>query len=120
MAFRSFDDFWPHYVRAHSKPRTRLLHAAASVLAVILFGAAFRLNLWLLVGVPIVGYGIAWSSHFFVEHNRPATFGNPFYSLYADYHMLFLMMAGRMDDEVAKYTSHAASRPASPAGSPAA
>ena len=40
-------------------------------------------------------------SHFFIERNRPATFGHPFYSLYGDYHMLFLMMAGRMDEQVA-------------------
>ncbi|HSP33318.1 MAG TPA: DUF962 domain-containing protein [Thermoanaerobaculia bacterium] len=120
MAFRSFDDFWPHYVRAHSKPRTRLFHAAGSALSVVVFGAAFPVNLWLLLAVPVVGYGFAWSSHFFIEHNKPATFSNPFYSLYANYHMLFLMMAGRMDEEIAKYVSPGVSGPASPAGSPAA
>lgn len=120
ITFRSFEEFWPYYVRAHSRPRTRLLHAAGSALAVVLFGAAFPINLWLLAGVPVVGYGFAWSSHFFVERNRPATFRHPFYSLYADYHMLFLMMAGRMDEEVAKYVNPAVSGPASPAGSPAA
>lgn len=102
---RSFQDFWPYYVRQHSRPRTRALHAAGSVLAVVMFGAAFALSLWLLIGVPIVGYAFAWYAHFFVEHNRPATFGHPFYSLAADYRMLFLMMAGRMDDEVAKYAA---------------
>ena len=40
-----------------------------------------------------------------VEHNKPATFGHPFYSLAADYRMTFLMMAGRMEEEVAKYVS---------------
>ena len=43
----------------------------------------------------------AWYAHFFVEGNKPATFGHPFYSLVADYRMLFLMMAGRMDEQVA-------------------
>ena len=93
------------------------------MLAVVTFGAAFAVNLWLLAAVPFVGYGFAWYAHFFVEHNKPATFGHPFYSLAADYRMLFLMMAGRMEDEVRKYvvaSTHAASRPASPAGSPAA
>lgn len=100
---RSFHEFWPYYVRQHSRPRTRLLHATGSVLAVVVFGAAFATSLWLLLAVPIVGYAFAWYAHFFVEHNKPATFGHPFYSLIADYRMLFLMMAGRMDDEVAKY-----------------
>ena len=88
------------------------------MLAVVVFGAAFALNLWLLVAVPVVGYAFAWYAHFFVEHNRPATFGHPFYSLYADYRMLFLMMAGRMENEVAKYS--AVSTPPSPHASPAA
>jgi len=104
---RSFEDFWPYYVRQHSKPRTRTLHATGSILAVILFGAAFAVSLWLLVAVPVVGYAFAWYAHFFVERNKPATFGHPFYSLVADYRMLFLMMAGRMDDEVAKYATAA-------------
>jgi len=107
---RSFQDFWPYYVRQHSRPRTRALHAAGSVLAVVVFGAAFAINLWLLIAVPIIGYAFAWYAHFFVEHNKPATFGHPFYSLAADYRMLFLMMAGRMNDEVVR---HAEQREAS-------
>lgn len=99
----SFAEFWPYYIRAHSRPRTRQLHATGSVLAVVLFGLAFAINLWILVLVPIVGYSFAWYAHFFVEHNKPATFGHPFYSLAADYRMLFLMMAGRMDEEVTKH-----------------
>ena len=41
----------------------------------------------------MVGYAFAWYAHFFVEGNKPATFGHPFYSLVADYRMLFLMFA---------------------------
>jgi hypothetical protein len=121
MNIRSFHEFWPYYVAQHSKPRTRLLHATGSVLAVVCFGAAFALNLWLMIAVPIIGYAFAWYAHFFVEHNKPATFGHPFYSLAADYRMLFLMMAGRMDEEVAKCAAtRAAAGTASPEGSPAA
>src|SRR6202162_2971244 len=100
MAISGFAEFWPQYVRAHSRDRTRLLHAIGSVLAVVMLGLAFAVNLWFLIAVPIVGYAFAWYAHFFVEHNKPATFGHPFYSLAADYRMLFLMMAGRMDAEV--------------------
>ncbi len=104
MSIRSFGDFWPYYVRAHSKPRTRILHAVGSVLAVAALLLAFAVNLWFLLAAPVVGYALAWYAHFFVEGNRPATFGHPFYSLAADYRMVFLMMAGRMDAEVAKHT----------------
>ncbi len=100
---RSFSDFWPHYVRAHSKPRTRILHGIGSTLAVGAVALALASSPWWLLLAPLVGYGFAWYGHFFVEGNRPATFGHPFYSLAADYRMLFLMMSGRMDDEVEKH-----------------
>ena len=118
MQIHSFADFWPDYVRAHSHERTRVLHAIGSVLAVVMLGLSFAINLWFLIGVPLVGYAFAWYAHFFVEHNKPATFGHPFYSLAADYRMLFLMMAGKMDAEVNRAVT-AASHPASP-DSPAA
>ena len=104
MHIESFSDFWPYYVRQHSAPGTRVLHAIGSVLALALLGLAFAVNLWLLVAVPVIGYAFAWYAHFFVEHNKPATFGHPFYSLAADYRMLFLMMAGKMNDEVRKFS----------------
>jgi hypothetical protein len=105
MEIRSFADFWPYYVRAHARSRTRFLHATGSVLSVILLGASFAVSLWLLIAVPVVGYAFAWYAHFFVEHNKPATFGHPFYSLVADYRMLFLMMAGKMDAEVKRHVT---------------
>ncbi len=105
MEIHGFDDFWPTYVRAHSRALTRVLHAIGSVLAVVMVGVAFALSLWFLVAVPLIGYAFAWYAHFFVEKNKPATFGHPFYSLAADYRMTFLMMAGRMDEEVAKYVA---------------
>jgi len=109
MRIETFSDFWPYYVLQHASPGTRALHAVGSVLALVTLGLAFVVNLWLLVAVPLVGYAFAWYSHFFVEHNKPATFGHPFYSLAADYRMLFLMMAGRMNDEVRKALSQATS-----------
>jgi hypothetical protein len=59
-------------------------------------------NLWLLAGAPLLGYGFAWYAHFFVEGNRPATFGHPFWSLAADYRMLWLVLTGRMGAELEK------------------
>jgi hypothetical protein len=109
MEIKSFADFWPYYVRQHAQARTRLLHAIGSVLAIVMLGVAFAVNLWFLIAVPLVGYAFAWYAHFFVEGNKPATFGHPFYSLIADYRMLFLMMAGRMDEEVERHAgAHAA------------
>ena len=49
--------------------------------------------LWLL---PILGYGFAWAGHFFFEHNKPATFQYPFYSLIGDFRMFGEMLTGRI------------------------
>lgn len=101
---RSFAEFWPYYVRQHLQQKTRLLHAAGSILVlIILVVAAILQRPLVLLLAPLVGYGFAWFSHFFVEHNKPATFGHPVYSLVADYRMLLLMLAGRMSEEVRKH-----------------
>jgi hypothetical protein len=95
MEIRSFADFWPFYVRAHSKPATRLLHAIGSILALGCVASGIVVNPWWFLAAPLIGYSFAWYSHFFVEHNKPATFGHPFYSLAADYVMLFKMLTGQ-------------------------
>ncbi|HET7433651.1 MAG TPA: DUF962 domain-containing protein [Thermoanaerobaculia bacterium] len=105
MEIRTFADFWPFYVRAHSRPRTRLLHAIGSILALLCVTLAFIKSAWWLIAAPVIGYAFAWYAHFFVEHNKPATFGHPFYSLAADYVMLFKIVTGRMGEEVRKHVS---------------
>lgn len=96
----TFSEFWSHYVRAHSRKGTRILHAVGSVIALIIAMVAIVSNLWWILLAPLVGYGFAWYSHFYVEHNKPATFGHPFWSLAADYRMLFLTLSGRMEQHV--------------------
>src|ERR1051325_382068 len=110
---RPFSDFWPYYVRAHSRPRTRVLHAIGSILALASIGLAFAVSAWFFLAAPLIGYAFAWYAHFFVEHNKPATFGHPVFSPGAHFRILFLVVGGRMDAEVSRAT--AASHPASPA-----
>ena len=105
MEIRNFADFWPYYVRAHSRPRTRLLHAIGSILALVCIVLAITVSRWIFLAAPLIGYSFAWYSHFFVEHNKPATFGHPFYSLAADYVMLWKILTGRMNDEVARHSA---------------
>lgn len=100
---QTFAEFWPYYVRQHSRPLTRLLHAAGCVLAIITVALGLAVSPWFFLAAVLAGYSLAWIGHFFIEHNKPATFQYPVYSLLADFRMLFLMMAGRMEQEVAKH-----------------
>ncbi len=97
----TFSDFWPVYVLAHRQPLTRGFHFVGSLagwgLAVT---AIWRGQPWWLAAALGVPYALAWISHFFVEHNRPATFGHPLWSWLADQKMVALMLAGRMNEEV--------------------
>ena len=103
QAYQSFGAFWPHYLREHSKPRTRALHYAGTtlVVAIAIFAASTGQWLWLLA-VPIAGYSFAWIAHFRVERNRPATFTYPLWSLIADFKMWWLWLSGRLRPELDK------------------
>lgn len=100
----SFDEFWRFYCREHSKPLTRRLHFVGSLLGPIAAAAVFAAtHRWsALLVYPLVSYGFAWGSHFLIEKNRPATFRYPLLSLAADYVMVGKMLAGTMDEELAR------------------
>ena len=98
---RNFDEFWPHYVLAHRHPLTRAFHCVGTLAAWGLLGAAIvRRDAWFVLAALVVPYALAWFSHFFVEHNRPATFGHPLWSWLADQKMVALILSGRMGEEV--------------------
>lgn len=96
--FTSFKEFYPYYLSEHSNPTCRVLHFIGSLLVIItlalsLYSGAY-IYLWLL---PVFGYGFAWVGHFFYEHNKPATFTYPFYSLLGDWVMFKDVLAGNID-----------------------
>ena len=101
--YRSFAEFWPFYLREHSRARTRALHYAGTtlVVAIALF-AIVTGRWWLLLAMPLAGYGFAWVAHFKVEKNRPATFTYPLWSLGADFKMWWLWLTGRLEPELDK------------------
>ena len=104
---RSFREFWPYYLREHSRPATRAIHYAGTSLVVLLAVGALFLGDWrLLVALPIAGYGFAWLSHAVVERNRPATFTYPAWSLAADFKMWALWLTGRLGPELRAAAVH--------------
>ncbi len=104
----TFEEFWPFYVREHSKKATRLLHFVGTSAGGIAGVAAIALKRPGLIPVGLaVGYGAAWFSHFFIENNRPASFKYPLWSFKADWIMWSKMIAGTMDAEVERVMAEA-------------
>lgn len=95
--FQSFAEFYPFYLSEHSNDTSRRLHYCGSLLVLLLLACAIvTTNGWLLLALPIAGYGFAWVGHFFFEKNRPATFKYPLYSFMGDWVMLKDAMTGRI------------------------
>ena len=112
----SFEAFWPFYLGEHSKPATRAWHFVGSTLALaVLIGALATGRTWWALGAPVCGYAFAWYSHFFIEGNVPATFGNPLWSLRGDFEMVYRMVTGTMDAEVERCRRTEPEAPAAPA-----
>ena len=98
---RTFEDFWPFYVREHSNETNRMLHflgtslAMGSVVAGLVTGKK-----GFFAAAPLRGYSFAWVGHFLVEGNKPATFKHPLWSLRGDFVMWGKMVSGKMAAEV--------------------
>lgn len=95
--YQSFKEFYPFYLSQHEDPVCRRLHFVGSwvVIALLLF-AAVTANPWILLGVPVAGYGFAWIGHFGFEKNKPATFTYPGYSLMGDWVMFWEILTGKI------------------------
>ena len=95
--FESYNDFFAFYVQQHASLSNRLMHAAGTTLGLAIAITAFAMGQpwYALLWIP-VAYGFAWTGHFLLEKNTPATFGHPFWSFISDFRMLGLMLTGRL------------------------
>lgn len=96
--FSSYDEFFTFYLREHVNPRNRLMHVAGTVLGLCTVIIPFAVgHPWYALLWPLVAYGFAWTGHFLIEGNKPATFGHPFWSFVSDFRMLGLMATGKLE-----------------------
>ena len=89
--FQSFDEFYPFYLCEHTLGKTKLFHffATFNALAIIAVLLTRKWQWKLLLFGFVQAYTLAWISHFFIEHNRPATLTYPTYSFFGDFKMFF-------------------------------
>jgi hypothetical protein len=93
----TYAEFWPFYLREHSKASTRWLHFVGTSLGLaIAVTAVVQGRAALIPAALVASYGLAWIGHFGIEKNRPATFKYPLWSFISDFRMLGLMAVGQL------------------------
>ncbi len=97
QAFGSYDEFFAFYLSQHSDPANRIMHAIGTLLGLaVVAGAIASGHYWYALLFPVIVYGFAWTGHFLIEKNKPATFDYPWWSFISDFRMLGLMLTGRL------------------------
>ena len=100
-AYTTFAEFWPFYLREHSRPATRALHYIGTTLVVALALYAIATAGWIwLAALPLAAGVLAWVPPFGVGKKPPATFAYPLWSLAADFRMWWLWLTGRIGPEL--------------------
>jgi hypothetical protein len=103
--FANYEQFFTFYLGEHSDPRNRAMHAAGTLLGLCTLIVPFVIgHRWYALLWPVVAYGFAWTGHFLIEGNKPATFGHPLWSFISDFRMLGLMLTGRLSERLERNT----------------
>ena len=82
-------------------PNNALVAAAAANFGIRrslpqMLGVAIGFPVMLVLVALVQGYAFAWVGHFFFEHNKPATFKYPLFSLMGDWRMWYDILKGKM------------------------
>jgi hypothetical protein len=108
-AVASFEEFWPHYVRMHTRPATHALHALGTLSAVGLAALAIaRRSPLVLVAAPLADYALSQAGHRLFEGNATSPWKNHAWHARAELRMLRLVLTGRMQHEVLRYAQTSA------------
>jgi hypothetical protein len=95
--FRNFGDFYPFYLSEHANKISRRLHFTGTSIAFVLIITAIITQRWWFMAIALIqGYAFAWVGHFFFEHNKPATFKYPAFSLMGDWRLWWDILTGKL------------------------
>jgi hypothetical protein len=115
-----FSEFWPVYLRHHSRSGTRAAHYAATAIGVTSFAAAVSpiAPWWVFACGVALGYLTAFSSHWLIERNQPVVAHGAHLVVFgalADLRLCAVAATGGIAAEFRRYGLEAAK----PAGKPA-
>jgi hypothetical protein len=96
-----FWEFYKVYLGEHRNHLNRILHHIGTLLSIlfVLLTLVTRHPVFILWALA-AGYGFAWIGHFFIEKNKPTSFSRPFYSLLADFVMLYDLFRFELDKKI--------------------
>jgi hypothetical protein len=98
---RRYREFWPIYVRAHTRVGTQRMHLLATIVGATCSFAGLANDEMLSVPLGIaVAFAIALASHRMIEGNWPTAGRHPLWSAMADLEMCALLVTGRMGAEM--------------------
>lgn len=100
-----YRDYWPEYLREHSRPATRIchfLHTGIGGLGILY--AVFTRHWGLLLIILALIFISAFVSHIVFEKNKPAAASYPFWwSVFNDIRMLAHFLTGTLKPELQKH-----------------
>ncbi|MEM9860101.1 MAG: DUF962 domain-containing protein [Myxococcota bacterium] len=97
---QELNDYWPTYLAHHTHRKNRALHDLGD-LAVLASLLTFN-PLIVPIGVAL-GYGFAFTGHYFVEGRRPATLEHPVLAGLSNWRMFALGCAGKIEAELERF-----------------
>lgn len=92
-----YSEFWPWYLSQHTRTGTKILHLVGLSLWLLLMISGMVLGNFFLgfASGVLCSYSCAFVSHLIFEHNNPATFKHPIYSIISDFRMAYYFITGR-------------------------
>ena len=89
--------FYRFYLSQHKNTICKRLHFLGNILIISdVVYCMVQHDYFFLFLIPVLGYGPAWTGHFFFEKNKPATFEYPLLSLICDWIMFKDILIGKI------------------------
>lgn len=101
----TFDDYWPDFLKSHSKALTRKWHFWSGLMIIFApVAAVIKASPGPAILLIIAGLLTAWYSHFVIEENKPTTWTtSPVLAVKGNVKMFSLMITSKLDEELKKY-----------------